>query len=110
MGRSVMRIWNRLRRWIERRQFESDLEEEIRIHREMEGTHRAAGGEGRYFGSAAQALELCREAWGFSWLDSVLQDLRYAFRGIRKAPGFALTVIGTIGLGLGINTTLFTVF
>ena len=52
-----MRIWNRLRRWIGRRQFEADLEEEIRIHREMERDYRAAGGEGRHFGSAALALE-----------------------------------------------------
>lgn len=36
--------------------------------------------------------------------------MRYAWRGIRKAPGFALTVIGAIGLGLGINATLFTIF
>src|SRR5215472_8042388 len=105
-----MRLWSRLRQWIRRRQFEADLAEEIRIHREMERDYRAAGGEGRFFGSEALALEQSREAWGFAWLDSFLQDIRYAWRGIRRAPGFALTVIGTIGLGLGINTTLFTVF
>jgi predicted permease len=105
-----MRLWSRLRRWIGRRQFESDLADEIRIHRDMERDYRAAGGEGRFFGSEALALEKSREAWGFAWLDSFAQDIRYAWRGIRRAPGFALTVIGTIGLGLGINTTLFTVF
>ena len=105
-----MRLWNRIRQWIGRRQFEADLAEEIRIHREMEHDYRAAGGEGRFFGSEALALEQSREAWGFAWLDSFAQDIRYAWRGIRRAPGFALTVIGTIGLGLGINATLFTVF
>ena len=104
-----MRLWSRLRQWIGRRQFEADLAEEIRIHREMEHDYRAAGGEGRFFGSEALALEQSREAWGFAWLNSFAQDVRYAWRGIRRAPGFALTVIGTIGLGLGINTTLFTV-
>src|SRR5215831_16746308 len=105
-----MRLSSRLRQWIGRRQFEADLAEEIRIHREMEHDYRAAGGEGRFFGSEALALEQSREAWGFAWLDSFAQDMRYASRGIRRTPGFALTVIGTIGLGLGINTTLFTVF
>ena len=42
-----MRLWNRLRRWIRRRQFEAGLAEEIRIHREMEHDYRAAGGRGR---------------------------------------------------------------
>src|SRR5215471_6333522 len=105
-----MRLWSRLRQWIGRRQFEADLAEEIRIHRDMERDYRAAGGEGRFFGSEALALEQSREAWGFARLDSFAQDIRYAWRGIRRAPGFALTVIGTIGLGLGINATLFTVF
>src|SRR5215468_6140466 len=105
-----MRCWSRLRRWIARRQFEADLAEEIRIHRDMEHDYRAAGGEGRFFGSEALALEQSREAWGFAWLDSLVQDIRYAWRGIYKTPSFALTVIGAIGLGLGINTTLFTVF
>jgi putative ABC transport system permease protein len=102
-------MWNRLRRWIGRRQFEAELGEEIRIHREMERDYRAAGGEGRYFGSEVVALEESRDAWGLAWLDSLAQDVRYAARGIRKAPGFALTVISTIGLGLGLITTLFTV-
>jgi predicted permease len=105
-----MRFWNRLRRWIRRRQFEAGLAEEILFHREMERDYRAAGGDGRSFGNEALALEQSREAWGLAGLDSFAQDVRYAWRGIRRTPGFALTVIGAIGLGLGINTTLFTVF
>src|SRR6185437_12676056 len=85
----------------QRRQFERDLAEEVQFHREMAGAA---------FGSAALAMEESREVWGFGWLESLGQDIRYALRGIRKAPGFALTVIATIGLGLGLNTTLFTVF
>jgi predicted permease len=105
-----MRLWRKLRQWMGRRRFEADLAEEVRIHREMEAEYRRTGGEGRHFGSTALALEESREAWGFGWLDSLAQDLRYAWRGFRKAPAFALTVVGTIGLGLGLNTTLFTVF
>lgn len=51
-----MRLWNRLRHWTGRRQFEADLAEEIRMHREMERDYRASGGEGRIFGSEALAL------------------------------------------------------
>jgi hypothetical protein len=95
-----MTIWNRIRHFW-RRQFEEDLAEEVRFHREMAG----AG-----FGSVALTLEDSRAAWSFAWLDSLLQDLRYALRGLRKTPGFPLTVVGTIGLALGLNSTLFTVF
>ena len=72
------------------------------IHREMSG---AAA-----FGSEALVLEQSREVWGFAWLESWQQDIRYALRGLRKSPGFTLAVIGAIGLGIGLNTTLFTVF
>ncbi|MBZ5602946.1 MAG: ABC transporter permease, partial [Acidobacteriia bacterium] len=40
----------------------------------------------------------------------MLQDIRYAWRGFRRAPGFVATVVATIGLALGLNTTMFTVF
>src|SRR3954451_25071273 len=97
-----MKIWKRVRMWWRRGRFEQDLAEEVRIHREMSG---AAA-----FGSEALVLEQSREVWGFAWLDSWKQDIRYALRGLRKSPGFAIAVIGAIGLGIGLNTTLFTVF
>ena len=88
--------------WSGRRRFEADLAEEVRIHREMSG---AAA-----FGSEALVLEQSRDVWGFGWMDSWKQDIRYAIRGLRRSPGFAIAVIGAIGLGIGLNTTLFTVF
>jgi len=97
-----MRLWKMIRTWSRRDRFEADLEEEIRIHREMSGD--AA------FGSVALALEESREVWGLAWLESWKQDARFALRGFRRSPGFALGVIGAIGLGLGLNTTMFTVF
>jgi predicted permease len=99
-----VRIWKKLRQLWRRRRFEADLAEEVRIHREM------AAEVGSPFGSEAYFLEESRAVWGFGWLDSLGQDIRYALRGFRKAPLFALTVVGTIGLALGLNTTVFTVF
>jgi predicted permease len=96
-----MKIWKRIRHWQRRAEFEGGLEEEMRFHREMAGS--AA------FGSVAMALEDSRAVWGFGWLESVIQDVRYALRGFRKSPGFALAVVGTIGAALGLNTTAFTV-
>jgi hypothetical protein len=97
-----MKIWKRIWQWRRREEFESGLEEEMRFHREMAG--------GAAFGSVAMALEDSRAVWRFAWLDSVMQDVRYALRGFRKSPGFALAVVGTIGAALGLNTTAFTVF
>jgi predicted permease len=96
-----MKFWKRVRMWRDRRRFEQDLAEEVRIHREMAG---AAA-----FGSEALALEQSRDVWGFTWLESWKQDIRYALRGLRRSPGFTLAVVGAIGLGIGLNTTLFTV-
>ncbi len=95
-----MTIWKRLRQWRRRAEFEAGLEEEMRFHREMAGPA---------FGSMAIALEDSRAVWGFGWLESLASDLRYAARGFRRAPGFVLAVVGTIGAALGLNTTLFTV-
>jgi hypothetical protein len=85
-----------------RARFEAELEEEVRLHRELSG--KAA------FGSVALALEQSREVWGLAWLESWKQDVTYALRGLRRSPAFALGVIAAIGLALGLNTTLFTVF
>ena len=97
-----MRLWKRVRMWAGRKKFEADLAEEIRLHRELAGE--AA------FGSVALTLEESREVWGFAWLEGWKQDVQYSLRSLRNSPGFALGVIGAIGLGIGLNTTLFTVF
>ena len=100
-------IWKKIRQLFLKRRFEADLAEELRFHRAM---LEHAGGDPTALGNATLASEDSRAVWTFRWLETLLQDLRYALRGFLQTPAFALTVIGTIGLGLGLNTTLFTVF
>jgi predicted permease len=102
-----------------RRQLDADLAEELRHHRELaehaalragatlEGARREAN---LAFGSEMIALEDSRAAWRFSWIESVAQDVRFALRSFRRTPGFALTVVCTLALGLGMLATAFSVF
>ncbi len=51
-----------------------------------------------------------RALWKLGWFESLIQDLRFAARTFHKSPGFALTVIGTLALGLGVLATSFSLF
>jgi putative ABC transport system permease protein len=63
----------------------------------------------RRFGNATVITERSHDAWGFPPLESLLKDIRYGFRGIRRAPAFSLIVILTLALGIGLNTALFSI-
>ena len=102
-----------------RNRSEQDLDDELRFHLAMETRkHHAAGLEQSdaaraalvNFGGVARVQEECRDQRNWQFLESAAQDIRYALRGFRRAPGFALTVVATIALGLGLNTAAFTAF
>ena len=115
--------WNdlllRLRALLVWRRVEHELDEELRFHIEMQTRKNVAAGMNAreaarrarvQFGGVELAKEECRDVSGIGWIETLLQDVRYALRGFRRTPGFALTVVATIALGLGLNTTLFTIF
>jgi predicted permease len=81
------------------RQHDADLAEEMDYHRSKIG--------GPAFGNTTLAREDARAVWGWSWIESVLQDIRYAARSIRRQPAFALSAILIVALGTGATTGVF---
>jgi predicted permease len=98
---------------------DADLREEMEAHRahrqaalERDGlaADDAARASRRAMGNARLAVEDARDVWAIRVVDSVRQDVRDAVRGLRKSAGVTAVVIGTLALGIGANTALFSIF
>jgi hypothetical protein len=110
-------LWFRIRSLLFSRRSDAELTEEMQFHLDcertkLEGTGVDAAEAHRRavlaFGGVSAITEACRDARGVSLLTDISTDVRYGWRGVRRNPQFALTVVGSLVLGIGANVTVFT--
>jgi predicted permease len=109
-------LWKRLCAALARRPLDDNFDEELEGHVALD-TERGLGDGLSYeearrqalirLGGAEQVCNAYRERQGLPWLESLLSDLRYSARSLARHPAVTAVAVLSIGLGMGANTTIF---
>src|SRR5438132_10728913 len=105
-------------RFFHRSQTENDLEDELRAHIQYRADDLERSGLDRKeaerrarieFGSPERFKEECREAIAGNFIDTLIQDVRFSLRMLRKSPGYTMVAALTIAVGIGATTAILSV-
>jgi predicted permease len=116
---ALLVLWRRLIARIRRTRLDDDFAEEIREHMALRRDALIEAGVDpqtaerearRLFGNQTVITERAREYWTIPTLSSLVQDVRFALRLMRRSPGYAAGVIVTVALGTGLNGAVFVIF
>jgi predicted permease len=104
-----MSFWSRLIRTLSRTRHDADIDEEIAFHLAMKAQATADPRHARLrFGNPTVVREDMRAAGIVIWLDSVVRDVRYALRQLRRSWVVTVAVVASLVIGIGANTAIFT--